>query len=117
MSKEQVKELSQAGNDIGSHTWDHKNIKQFTEADWAIQIDKPVKTLEAITGKPVRYFAYPFGLWNDAAIPNLKEHGFSAAFQLSARRKADNPLYTIRRIIVPGAWTATTLQSWITHSF
>ncbi|MEO5684753.1 MAG: polysaccharide deacetylase family protein [Chitinophagaceae bacterium] len=117
MSKDQVKQLADAGNDIGSHTWDHKNIKKFTEADWAIQIDKPTKTLETITGKPVKYFAYPFGLWNAAVIPGLKQHGFQAAFQLSARREETEPLYTIRRIIVPGAWTAANLQSWIKHSF
>ncbi len=117
MSREQVKALSMAGNEIGSHTWDHKNIKKFTAADWAVQIDKPTQTLEAITGKPIHYFAYPFGLWNDAAIPQLKAHGFQAAFQLSAKRRDEEPLYTIRRIIVPGAWSAATLSNWIKHSF
>jgi len=117
MSKDQVKQLSDAGNEIGSHTWDHKNIKQFTDTDWAIQIDKPTKTLEAITGKPVKYFAYPFGLWNHAAIPQLKKHGFNAAFQLSAKRDEGEPLYTIRRMIVPGAWTAANLQAWMKHTF
>jgi peptidoglycan/xylan/chitin deacetylase (PgdA/CDA1 family) len=117
MSREQVTALANAGNEIGSHTWDHKNIKQFTDKDWAIQIDKPTKTLKALSGKSIKYFAYPFGLWNDAAIPQLKAHGFKAAFQLSAKRKNDEPLYTIRRIIVPGAWTPNTLHAWIKNSF
>ncbi|MFT3934243.1 MAG: polysaccharide deacetylase family protein [Chitinophagaceae bacterium] len=117
MSKDQVKQLADAGNEIGSHTWDHKNIKKFTEADWAIQIDKPTHTLEAITGKPVKYFAYPFGLWNPAAIPGLKKHGFTAAFQLSEKRDEADPLYTIRRMIVPGAWTASNLNAWMKHTF
>ena len=117
MTREQVKQLSEAGNEIGSHTWDHKNIKKFTDADWAIQIDKPTKTLETITGKPVKYFAYPFGLWNTAAIPQLKAHGFNAAFQLSAKRDEKDPLYTIRRMIVPGAWTAGNLKTWMKRTF
>jgi peptidoglycan/xylan/chitin deacetylase (PgdA/CDA1 family) len=117
MSREQVKQLSDAGHEIGSHTWDHKNIKQYVDADWVTQIDKPTKTLESITGKPVQYFAYPFGLWNTAVIPNLKAHGFKAAFQLSAKRDNNDPLYTIRRIIVPGSWTAANLSAWIKHSF
>jgi peptidoglycan/xylan/chitin deacetylase (PgdA/CDA1 family) len=117
MSRAQVKELSDAGNEIGSHTWDHKNIKHFTDADWTTQIDKPTKTLESITGRSIKYFAYPFGLWNDAAITPLKTHGFKAAFQLSAKRNEKEPLYTIRRIIVPGSWNAATLRSWIRHSF
>jgi peptidoglycan/xylan/chitin deacetylase (PgdA/CDA1 family) len=117
MTREQVKQLSEAGNEIGSHTWDHKNIKKFTDADWVIQIDKPTKTLETITGKPVKYFAYPFGLWNTAAIPQLKAHGFNAAFQLSAKRDEKDPLYTIRRMIVPGAWTAGNLKVWMKRTF
>ncbi len=117
MSREQVKQLSDAGNEIGSHTWDHKNIKKFTDADWTIQIDKPTRTLETITGKPIKYFAFPFGLWNEAALPQLKAHGFVAAFQLSAKRNEEAPLYTIRRIIVPGEWTAANLHSWMKHSF
>jgi peptidoglycan/xylan/chitin deacetylase (PgdA/CDA1 family) len=110
MSKLQVKELSDAGNVIGSHTWDHHNVKQYQGKDWEIQIDKPTKQLEAITGKPIRYFAYPFGLWNEQAIPELKKRNFVAAFQLITKRDEQNPLYTIRRIIVPGYWSLKTLQ-------
>ncbi|MEO6315330.1 MAG: polysaccharide deacetylase family protein [Chitinophagaceae bacterium] len=117
MSRDQVKQLAEAGNEIGSHTWDHKNIKKFTDADWTVQIEKPTKTLESITGKQVKYFAYPFGLWNTAAIPQLKKHGFTAAFQLSEKRDAADPLYTIRRMIVPGAWTAMNLSAWMRRTF
>ena len=117
MSKEQVKALSDAGNYIGSHTWDHKNVKKYAETDWVTEIEKPTKTLEAITGKPIRYFAYPFGLWNTPAIPQLKKRGFIAAFQLSTKRDEQDPLYTIRRIIVPGAWSPNTLQNVMKNSF
>jgi peptidoglycan/xylan/chitin deacetylase (PgdA/CDA1 family) len=117
MSKEQVKELSDAGHSIGSHTWDHHNVKQYQGQDWVTQIEKPSKQLEAITGKPISYFAYPFGLWNPQAIPQLKQRGMIAAFQLSGKRDLNDPLHTIRRIIVPGAWKPATLSSWIKKSF
>lgn len=117
MSKAQVKELADAGHTIGSHTWDHHNVKQYQGQDWTVQIEKPSKQLEQITGKPINYFAYPFGLWNPQAIPQLKQRGMKAAFQLSGKRDINDPLYTIRRIIVPGAWKPGTLQSWIKKSF
>ncbi len=117
MSKEQVKSLSDAGNVIGSHTWDHHNVKQYQGKDWEIQIDKPTRQLESITGKPIRYFAYPFGLWNKQAIPELKKRNFIAAFQLIAKRDDQDPLYTIRRIIVPGYWSIKTLQHAIVADF
>jgi peptidoglycan/xylan/chitin deacetylase (PgdA/CDA1 family) len=117
MSKAQVKALSDSGHSIGSHTWDHHNVKQYQGQDWVTQIEKPSKQLETITGKPISYFAYPFGLWNPAAIPQLKQRGMIAAFQLSGKRDVNDPLHTIRRIIVPGAWKPATLQSWIQKSF
>ena len=102
MSKEQVKQLSDEGHLIGSHTYDHQNVKKYVEKDWEEQIAKPSKQLQAITGKPIEYFAYPFGLWNKEAIPHLKEHGFKSVFQLYAPRDENDPLFTIRRIIVTG---------------
>lgn len=117
MTREQVRQLSDEGNVIGSHTWDHSNVKNYSGKDWEKQIDKPSQQLEKITGKPIEYFAYPFGLWNRAAIEQLKERHFKAAFQLSAKRDENDPLFTIRRIIVPGEWSTSTLQKWIANSF
>jgi peptidoglycan/xylan/chitin deacetylase (PgdA/CDA1 family) len=117
MTKEQIKELSDAGNLIGSHTWDHHNVKKYQGKDWEIQIDKPTRLLESITGKPVRYFAYPFGLWNQQAIPELKKRNFLAAFQLITKRDDLEPLYTIRRMIVPGYWGNATLYTSMKRNF
>jgi len=117
MTKEQVKQLADEGNIIGSHTWNHSNVKKYSGEDWKIQIDKPSQELEKITGKPIDYFAYPFGLWNKEAIEQLKQRGFKAAFQLSAKRDENDPQFSIRRMIVPGEWNTATLQKWMDHSF
>jgi peptidoglycan/xylan/chitin deacetylase (PgdA/CDA1 family) len=117
MNKEQVHELSLAGNIIGSHTWDHHNVKKYKDKDWVIQIDKPTKLLESITGKAIRYFAYPFGLWNPEAIRELKRRGFTAAFQLNEKRDELEPLYTIRRAIIPGYWDLATFRRRMIQSF
>lgn len=117
MSKEQVRQLAEEGHVIGLHTWNHKNVKTFTDKDWLIQVEKPAEQLRQITGKPVDYFAYPFGLWDKPALQQVKEHRFKAAFQLSARRDESLPLFCIRRIIVPGEWNALTMQKYITNSF
>ncbi|MCX2483006.1 polysaccharide deacetylase family protein [Pedobacter sp. MR2016-24] len=117
MSKAQVKDLSDQGQDIGSHTWDHHNVKKYQGKDWETQIDKPTKTLEEITGKKIYHFAYPFGLWNPEAIPELKKRGFKSAFILSTKRDENDPLFTIRRIIASGYWTPKTLSNSIKNSF
>jgi peptidoglycan/xylan/chitin deacetylase (PgdA/CDA1 family) len=117
MSKAQVKSLSDEGHVIGSHTWDHHNVKKYQGEDWATQIEKPTKTLEAITGKEIKYFAYPFGLWNPEAIPELKKRGFDGAFVLAEKRDEKDPLFTIRRIIASGYWSPRTLHNSIVNSF
>ena len=106
MSEAQLKELSDSGNVIAAHTWDHHRVTEYLPATWDTQLVKPQKRLEAITGKPIQYFAYPFGLWNKAAIPVLKQHGYKLGFILSTKRDSTEPLYTIRRMLVPGQWSA-----------
>jgi len=117
MTKAMVKQLSDEGNIIGSHTWDHHNVKKYQGKDWETQIDKPTKTLEEITGKKINYFAYPFGLWNTQAFPELKQRGFVAAFSLAEKRDQTDPLFTIRRIIASGYWSPRTLHNSIVQSF
>jgi peptidoglycan/xylan/chitin deacetylase (PgdA/CDA1 family) len=117
MSKEDIKQLSDEGNTIGSHTYDHQNVKKLVGEDWTKQIDKPTKTLEEITGKKIDHFAYPFGLWNKEAIPELKKRGFKDAYILSTSRDEKDPLFTIRRIIASGFWSAHTLHNSMVNSF
>ena len=105
MSTEELKQLSDSGHAIEGHTWDHHMVTKYTAATWDTQLVKPQKRLEAITGKPIKYFAYPFGLWNREAIPELKNHGYKLAFILSTKRDSTEPLFTIRRMIIPGQWT------------
>ena len=117
MSKDQIKKMSDAGHVIGSHTYDHQNVKKYQGEDWVTQIEKPTKTLKEVTGKEINYFAYPFGLWNKEAIPELKKRGFSSAFILAEKRDEKDPLFTIRRIIASGYWNTKTLHNSIVKSF
>jgi peptidoglycan/xylan/chitin deacetylase (PgdA/CDA1 family) len=117
MTKDQVRELYGAGNVIGSHTWDHHNFRKFQGQDWVTQIEKPTKQLEAITGTPIRYFAFPFGLWNRENLPELRKRGFIAAFQLADKMDPTDPLMTVRRIIVGGGWSLKTFSNAIHRDF
>jgi len=118
MSSDQIKALSQKGHVIASHTTDHHNVRKYAGEDWDFQLLKPKKRLESIIGKPVDYFAYPFGEWNEAAIPELKKRDYKAAFQLSSnKRDSSEPLYAIRRMIVPGNWDGKAMDKWMKINF
>jgi peptidoglycan/xylan/chitin deacetylase (PgdA/CDA1 family) len=105
MTQEQLKELSDSGNAVDAHTWDHHMVTKYAAPDFGIQFVKPKKKVEDITGKTAAYFAYPFGIWNEAAIPELKKAGYKMAFILSTKRDTTEPLFTIRRILVAGQWS------------
>jgi peptidoglycan/xylan/chitin deacetylase (PgdA/CDA1 family) len=105
MSKEQIKQLANDGHVIAAHSWDHHRVTEYTTADWDKQLTEAKHKLESITGKPVNYFAYPFGLWNQAALPELQQRNIKMAFQLSTKPDTTQPLYTVRRMLVPGTWT------------
>ena len=135
MTTDQVKKLSDDGNVIGSHTWDHHRFDKLSHNsvlkivslkgkvtnrpvdDWVTQLDKPTKKLEEITGKPIKYFAFPFGIWNAQNLPELHKRNFKMAFQLADKRLDKDPLMTVRRIIASGYWSAKTLSNSIRNSF
>ena len=111
MTRGQVRRLSRAGMTVGAHTWDHHRVDEYAGGDWRTQIDEPVETLEEIAGEPIRFFAYPFGVWSRDAFAHLREAGIHAAFQLVERPISfADPLMTIRRKIASPDWTARELQ-------
>jgi peptidoglycan/xylan/chitin deacetylase (PgdA/CDA1 family) len=117
MSKDQLKQLSDEGHLIAGHTWDHHMVTKYKGANWDTQLIKPKVQLEAITGKKVDYFAYPFGLWNKEAIPEIERRGYKMAFILSTKRDSTQPLYTIRRMIVPGTWSTPGMMKAMKSTF
>jgi peptidoglycan/xylan/chitin deacetylase (PgdA/CDA1 family) len=129
MTADMVKKLSDEGNVIGSHTWDHHRVDKYSHNselkiigkngkitirpvdDWVTQIDKPTKKLEEITGKKIDYFAYPFGIWKKPVLPEFQKKGFKMAFQLADKRDPDYPLMD------SGYWSTKTFGNSVRNSF
>jgi peptidoglycan/xylan/chitin deacetylase (PgdA/CDA1 family) len=122
MTKEQIKQLADEGHEVASHTWDHSRVDKYKYEnqieeggvkkivnDWDQQLVKTKTKIEAITGKPVKYFAYPFGIWSKDGIPEIEKRGYKMAFQLSTARDTTQPLFTVRRMIVAPTWTSAGL--------
>lgn len=117
MDRKQIRLLADEGNVIGCHTRDHISFRKLNATNWSEQIDVCKQKLEKLTGKPVDYFAYPYGYWNQQGLPGLHKSGFKAAFQLEQPRDTQDPLMTIRRIIACGYWSPQTLDYNIKHDF
>jgi len=117
MNAQQIKQLSDEGNVIGCHTTSHLNFKTLKKNQFQTEIAQSKKALGQITGQPVDYFAFPYGYWNRAGLPELHKFGFKAAFQLDSPRDPKDPIMTIRRIVAKGNWNAKTLDHNIKHDF
>lgn len=82
MSWAQVRELHDAGFEIGDHTYSHPCLALLEGADLEREIQTSKALLEAKLGTPVRSFAYPNGTHRDyspAVIDALKRAGYKQA--------------------------------------
>ncbi len=74
---EQLQEMAQAGVEIGAHTRTHADLgKIFSEEELYDEIVGSKRDLESMIDRPVRYFAFPFGM-----PENLSTDAFRIAFQ------------------------------------
>lgn len=76
-TSEQIRALADAGVEIGAHTRTHRDLGPIDdEATLAEEIIGSQHDLERMTGRPVRYFAFPFGL-----PANMSTTAFRTAFR------------------------------------
>ena len=58
-----VKEISDSGHLIGTHSYDHVNLKNLSDAAAVEQVDKTNQAIHEITGEYPEYIRPPFGCW------------------------------------------------------
>lgn len=110
MTPQQVRELPLAGMEIGGHTRTHPILSRLDDAAAEAEIAGGRADLEAITGVPVRLFAYPNGRpgqdYGPREVGLVRKAGFRAAVSTAwgfADRATD--VYQIPRV---GSWGAST---------
>jgi len=105
MSWEDVKNASNQGIIIGSHTVDHVILDRVDTDSARNQLMTSKKAIEEQTGKPCLYFCYPNGNWDEAIVAMVKKTGFVAAVttDLGANTVRANPL-TLHRNSFPEVW-------------
>ncbi len=77
---DQLKELHDEGMAIEAHTRFHPFLTRITDdAELRKELTESKKLLEDKLGISVKYFAYPFGLYDDRVVAAVKDAGYSAA--------------------------------------
>lgn len=82
MTPDEVKELSNYGIDIESHTVDHKQLSTLSYDEQYKELKDSKDSLEKLIGKPVTAIAYPEGKYNDDTQKAAVEAGYSMGFTI-----------------------------------
>lgn len=99
----QVKELSDAGMEIGSHTLDHPYLSKTKPARLVkYEIRKSRQVLTMNLDIPIRFFAYPSGAYNKETADIVKNSGYLSAVTTDhgIYHKIGGDPYQIKRIYV-----------------
>lgn len=101
MTAEQLKEMSDNGIEIESHTFKHDDLSKLDETQQLETLKKSKNDLEKIIEKPIDFVAYPFGRHNSNTRIAAEKAGYKLGFNLNgnfADRKDNN--FNIDRIYV-----------------
>ncbi len=72
---ESVRQLHEAGMELGNHSDDHPHMAKLSDTEIAQQVTDCNAKIEAITGKPVELFRCPYGEYDDDVISTIKSLG------------------------------------------
>ncbi|MBE0437650.1 MAG: polysaccharide deacetylase family protein [Methylomicrobium sp.] len=101
LSADQLREMSDAGMEIGSHTCSHPDLSQLSFKQKLEELTRSKQLLEDLLQKPVTGFAYPFGRYNEDTLKAVRAAGYEWACSTRSGwfKKEDDPLL-IRRVTI-----------------
>ncbi|CAL1239505.1 polysaccharide deacetylase family protein [Candidatus Methylocalor cossyra] len=103
MDGRQVRDLAEAGMEVGSHSHDHLHLEQLDQAAIAEQLVRSKAELEALLGRKVEAFAYPYGTYDDRVVGEVERAGYRfACTTRSGWWRPEESALLIRRVTLFG---------------
>ena len=84
LSDSQVRELADAGMEIGSHSMTHVRLAGLAASQLQAEVSGSRTSLGELVGAPVRGFAYPYGSMDAAARQAVHDAGYQYACAVEA---------------------------------
>lgn len=101
LSEAELRQISQSGMEIGSHTETHPSLPDLDDEAVTRELRASKTTLETILQRPVFAFAYPYGRWEPRMHPLLASAGYtSACTTRSGWAFRDANAFQLRRLTV-----------------
>ncbi|MDX3530096.1 polysaccharide deacetylase family protein [Streptomyces sp. ID05-39B] len=97
----QVRELADAGVEIGGHSHTHPQLDQLGDSALRAELTRCRDLLAGELGAPPESFAYPYGYSSRRVRTAVRENGFAQALAVgnALARRAQGP-YALRRVTV-----------------
>lgn len=108
----QLRELTAAGFEIGSHSQSHAFLTDLTAAQLHKEVHDSKKEIEDMLGQPVKHFSCPGGRWNASVMSEARSAGYES-FALS-RVGVNQPQdrFALRRVAIRSGTSAGTVLDW-----
>jgi peptidoglycan/xylan/chitin deacetylase (PgdA/CDA1 family) len=92
MSRSQLQAWVDAGMEVGAHTRTHPHLTRLSPEGVRAEVSGCKAELEAMLGREVHHFCYPYGSLDDAVVAQARAAGFRTAttLQRAKARPADD---------------------------
>lgn len=106
----EIRQLSNAGIEIGSHTVNHLRLTELDPGRRRIELAHSKDQLENILGQSVTSFAYPYGAYDDACEAEVAAAGYvGACTTRTGMAIRDRSPFALRRLTISNTDTAGAL--------
>jgi peptidoglycan/xylan/chitin deacetylase (PgdA/CDA1 family) len=79
LTRQEILQMSSDGMSIESHTLTHPKLIQLSDDQARSEITDSMHELALLTGRPVHFFAYPFGSYSNRELELVKLAGYHGA--------------------------------------
>lgn len=100
MTWHELRELSERGVEVGSHTASHLHLPQLGDDELRRELEESRERLSDELRRPCRFVAYPFGEHDERVRKTAAAVGYSAAFALRAAGGAQADPFAVPRVDV-----------------
>ena len=90
-SPDLVRRIAAAGDGVGNHTWNHRDLTRLDEAGMAVQVDRTEALLSSETGWTVTCIRPPQGHENPGVVRRLSERGLTTVLWSADTRDWTRP--------------------------
>lgn len=104
LTEDQIKQFGDVTPlNLGGHTHRHPYLDQISFQLQKDEMRKNKTILESLSGKPVKYFAYPGGVYNEDAVSAVRQVGFEAACAVQPRHLGEEDRFEMPRVDIYSA--------------